>query len=351
MSEAEQDSAEGGDDAAGSPLLDLSATDDLEALAAQITGAAQASSGPRTTAYDFKRPERVGKDQMRSLRALHEGLARNLGATLSGMLRTMTEVKLFGVDQLTYSEFIYSLENPSCFNLLRPDPLDGSWVLDISPSLAFSMIDRMLGGDPQAVSPVKRQMTPIELKLINRVTRLVIEQLEAAWSNVAKLEITVDRVESNPQIVQIVPPTEVIILIGLEVIQGRIRGKLNLCIPYTTIERYNSTLCSNSWVGYSNNQANGTTRKTIATSVNEAKVDFVVTLARSSIRTTDLLNLDVGDIITTEKDQAEPLEISIQDVPKFHATAGAFKGKKAVQVTAPILPKRDDRPVQAAAEQ
>ena len=106
------------------------------------------SNGPTTriTAYDFKRPERVGKDQMRAMHSLHEALARNFGAAISGMLRTMIEVKLLSVDQLTYSEFVFSLDNPSCFNVLKADPLDGNWILDIAPSLSYAIIDRMLGG-------------------------------------------------------------------------------------------------------------------------------------------------------------------------------------------------------------
>jgi flagellar motor switch protein FliM len=73
--------------------------------------------------YDFKRPERVSKDQMRALEALHEGFGRNLGAALSGYLRTIIEVSVAHIEQLTYSEFIHSLPNPTCFNLLKAEQL------------------------------------------------------------------------------------------------------------------------------------------------------------------------------------------------------------------------------------
>ncbi|MCA9018146.1 MAG: flagellar motor switch protein FliM, partial [Planctomycetaceae bacterium] len=97
--------------------------------------------------YDFKRPERVSKEQMRAFRALHESFSREFGAALSGMLRSIIEVKLISVDQLTYSEFVFSLENPTCFNLLESETLDGHIILDISPSIIFPIIDRLLGGD------------------------------------------------------------------------------------------------------------------------------------------------------------------------------------------------------------
>ena len=86
----------------------------------------------KVTPYDFKRPERVGKEQMRALQTLHEGFSRNFAASLSGLLRSMVDVKLASVDQLTYSEFVFSLENPTCFNVLRAEPPEGNLILDIN---------------------------------------------------------------------------------------------------------------------------------------------------------------------------------------------------------------------------
>lgn len=295
---------------------------------------ASASRRVRVTSYDFKRPERVGKEQMRAMHSLHEGLARGFGASISGMLRTMIEVKLVSVDQLTYSEFVYSLDNPSCFNVLKPSPLEGSWILDISPALSYAIIDRMLGGDATPGDILRRPLTEIEMRLIGRVVRVFLEQLQINWENIAPLTFEVERVESNPQLVQIVPPNEVVILVGLEVTFGRNRGMINLCIPFNTVERFNSQLSSDSWVGYSKHHSTPETRQRVASSVDRAPVQVVVTLARSRIKTGDLLELSVGDIITTEKESTEPLEIAIQDVPKLRGRPGAFKGKKAIRIEA-----------------
>lgn len=289
-------------------------------------------AGARVTAYDFKRPERVGKEQMRAMHSLHESLARNFGASISGMLRTMIEVKLLSVDQLTYSEFVFSLDNPSCFNVLSIDPLEGNWILDISPTLSYAIIDRMLGGDPDPSETIRRPLTEIENRLIGRVVELFLVQLKTSWENIVDLDIGIDKVESNPQLVQIVPPNEVVILVGFEMLLGRNRGMLNLCIPFNTVEQFNSKLSRNGWVGYGKATPTAESRGTISASMSDAPVDLIVTLARSKIRTGDLLELAVGDVITTEKEVAEPLELSVQEVPKFNARVGAFKGKKAVRI-------------------
>ena len=297
------------------------------------------SSNARVTAYDFKRPERVGKDQMRAMHSLHESLARNFGASVSGMLRTMIEVKLLSVDQLTYSEFVFSLDNPSCFNVLAVEPLEGNWILDIAPTLSYSIIDRMLGGDPDPNEAIRRPLTEIENRLIGRVVELFLVQLKNSWENIVELDLTIEKVESNPQLVQIVPPNEVVILVGFEVLLGKNRGMLNLCIPFNTVEQFNAKLSRNGWVGYGKSNPSDETRDAISTSMSDAPVDIIVTLARSKIRTGDLLELAVGDVITTEKEVKDPLELSVQDVPKFHARVGAFKGKKAVRIDSVIEKK------------
>ncbi|MFG0260867.1 MAG: flagellar motor switch protein FliM, partial [Novipirellula sp. JB048] len=134
-------------------------------------------SDTRVTSYDFKRPERVGKDQMRAMHSLHEALARNYGASMSSLLRTMIEVKLHSVDQLTYSEFVFSLDNPSCFSVLKPNPLEGHWILDVAPTLSYAVIDRMLGGDPKPGESIRRPLTEIESRLIRRIVDLFLTQL------------------------------------------------------------------------------------------------------------------------------------------------------------------------------
>lgn len=300
------------------------------------SAAAQASArkalSDRITPYDFKRPERVGKEQMRAMHSLHEGIARNFGATMSGMLRTMLEVKLLSVDQMTYSEFVFSLDNPSCFNVLVAHPLEGNWILDIAPSLSYAVIDRMLGGDTEPGTPIRRPLTEIENRLIGRVVKAFLTQLQVAWENIVQLDLHITSVESNPQLVQIVPPNEVVILVCFEVTLGRNRGMINLCIPFNSIERFNSQLSNNGWVGYGRTRPTEESRATISSNVDRAPVEVIVTLARSKIRTGDLLDLAVGDLITTEQDVTNPLELAIQGVPKFQARPGAFRGKKAVRI-------------------
>jgi flagellar motor switch protein FliM len=199
--------------------------------------------------------------------------------------------------------------------------LDGNWILDIAPSLSYAIIDRMLGGDPKPSDTLRRPLTEIENRLIGRIVDIFLNQLKESWENIVELDLKVESVESNPQLVQIVPPNEVVILVGFELMLAQNRGMLNLCIPFNTIENYNSKLSRNGWVGYGKAAPTQETKGKITSSIDRAPVDVVVTLARSKIRTSDLLDLAVGDIITTEKEVKTPLELAVQNVPKYNATA------------------------------
>jgi flagellar motor switch protein FliM len=310
---------------------------------------AKPPAAPRTrdkiTPYDFKRPERVGKEQMRALQSLHEGFGRNFGAALSALLRNIVEVKLTSVDQLTYSEFVFSLENPTCFNVLKAEPLEGNLILDINPSILYPIIDRLLGGGKETGAISRRPLTEIEKRLVSKITGLFLDELKHAWEAVLPLTLIVERVESNPQLVQIVPPNEVVVLISFELTLGDVRGMMNLCIPFNSIERIGNKLTTNNWMSYSRTGVSKETKDLLAKHLDGSLVEVSVVLAETKITTSDLLELRVGDIITTEKDRRSPLEVAVQEMVKYRASPGALKGRKAIQIeeivaATPVEPKR-----------
>lgn len=304
----------------------------------------------KVTSYDFKRPERVGKEQMRALQTLHEGFGRNFAVALSALLRSMVEVKLTGADQLTYSEFVFSLENPTCFNLLRAEPLEGNLILDINPSILYPIIDRLLGGGRESGPLARRPLTEIELRLVSRITDLFLAELRHAWENVLELNLKVERVESNPQLVQIVPPNEVVVLISFELTMGEVRGMMNLCIPFNSIERIGGKLSANSWVSYGKKQFTPESIQQVTQNLKGSLVQVVARLAETKITTGELIGLRVGDIITTEQDVNTPLVINVEGLDKYRARPGAFKGRTAIRiddVIQPVTPKASVAPAAA----
>lgn len=305
-------------------------------------GRSPARLGSQISVYDFKRPERVSKEQMRSFQALHDGFSREFGAALSSMLRTIVEVKLISVDQLTYSEFVFSLENPTCFNLLHSEGLDGNLILDLNPSIIFPIVDRLLGGGKDHRSAVpSRPLTDIENKLVTRITDLTLAGLESAWARLCELQLKVTQIESNPQLIQIVPPNEVIVLVSFEISMGESRGIMNLCIPFNTIEPLAGKLSSDTWSAYTKRVTDPRQKLNLETGLGHAAVDVMVKLAETKITAAELAGLVVGDVILTEKGRDEPLKFLVAGETMFEAYAGVFKGHKAVRIGERIHKSKD----------
>jgi flagellar motor switch protein FliM len=283
--------------------------------------------------YDFKRPERVSKDQMRALEALHEGFGRNFGAALSGYLRTIIEVSVGNIEQLTYSEFIHSLPNPTCFNLLKAEQLDGQLCLEISPLIIYPVIDRLLGGSNADLFIPQRPLTQIEQRLVQRITDRATHHLSEAWSNLTPVTFSVQDFESNPQLVQIVPPNETVVVVGFELKMGNRAGTMSLCIPYNVIEPIMGVLAAQNWFSYQRKGGQDDHLRKLTRNVNNAAVEIRCFLARTSMRMSDLLSLSVGDIITTEKPCNGEAFLQIEGKRKFTGAVGQYRGKRAVRVT------------------
>ncbi|MCA9294147.1 MAG: flagellar motor switch protein FliM [Phycisphaerales bacterium] len=291
--------------------------------------------------YDFKRPERVSKDQMLALQTLQEGFARNFGASLSGFLRTIVEVKVASCEQMTYSEFISGLPNPTSFNLLQADPLEGQMCFELSPLIIYPIIDRLLGGTNHELFIPQRPLTMIEGRLIQKILERAVSALDEAWSSITPLTHSVVGNESNPQLVQIVPPNEVVVVVGFEIRMSNRAGTMNLCIPFAVIEPIMEDLAAQSWFSAARVKGSTEFANRIGAELSHAALHISGTLARTTITLHDLRQLSVGDIITTEKLATSPIVVEIEGEPKLLGNVGQIKGKRAIKVSRVI--RRGDR--------
>jgi len=282
--------------------------------------------------YDFKRPERVSKDQMRALEALHEGFSRNFGAALSGYLRTIVEVTVASIEQLTFSEFIHALPNPTCFNLLAAKPLDGQMCLEISPLIIYPIIDRLLGGSSADLFIPQRPLTQIEWRLVKRLTDRALTNLSEVWSNIIKIQFELTETESNPQLVQIVPPNEVVVVISFEIKMGSRAGTMSLCIPFNVIEPVMSKLSQQNWFTYSRKAGNEGQAKAVQKSLSGAPLLVNVLLGYTTIKVSELMSLAPGDVIQLEKPASGEMIVQVEGKNKYAGLIGQYKGKRAVRI-------------------
>ena len=166
--------------------------------------------------YDFRRPERVSKEQLKGLQSLFEAFSREVSIIFPPYLRTVVRVDLTSIDQLTYDEFILSVARPTCLSIINMAPLEGNAVLEMSPSMVFPIVDRVLGGKGMTL-PEPREMTEIEDRIIQRIVMMMLDSLKRSWDQLIEFNLSVEQQESDPLIVQIVAGSEMVVLVGYEI--------------------------------------------------------------------------------------------------------------------------------------
>ncbi len=281
--------------------------------------------------YDFKHPNRVSKDQVRTFENMHDNFAGHVGSTLSAMLRTMVDVDLVSVDQINYSEYIMSLVTPSCTYTYSAVPLEGLCIMDFNPTLAFAFIDRMFGGGEKTLE-IERELTGIEKAVMTKIVRRLYGDLEKAWQNIVPLKIEANSFETNPQFIQIIPAGETVIVISLQLKLFKTTGLLTICYPYVSLEPVLTKLSAQNWI-------DATKKKNIEETVvhnrenlQSVEVPVTLTLATTSLKMRDFLNLQLGNVITTETKIDAPAIMSVGERKKYLCRPGLFGKRRAGQI-------------------
>ena len=286
--------------------------------------------------YDFKRPDKFSKEQIRTVSIMHETFARLTTTSLSAQLRSLVHVHVASVDQLTYEEFIRSIPTPTTLAVINMDPLKGNAVLEIDPAITFSMIDRLFGGTGQGAK-VSRDLTDIEQSVMEGIIVRILANMREAWTQVIDLRPRLGQIETNPQFAQIVPPSEMVVLVTLETKVGEEEGMMNFCIPYLTIEPIISKLSSQFW--FSSVRRSSTTQYlgTLKEKLSDVNMDVVAEIGTINLPIREVLSLRAGDVVRLSTVRVgDPLTLSVGNEKKFYCQPGVVGKKMAVQVIGKI---------------
>ena len=281
--------------------------------------------------YDFRRPNKFSKDQLRTLVMLHENFARLVTTSLSTYLRSMVRAQVVSVDQLTYEEFTKSLHNPTVMSLLTLGPLEGNIILEFSTQIAFAMIDRLLGSAGNTLDK-NRELTDIEQTVVKQVVLRTLGNIKEAWQVVTDLNPTLEAIELNPLFTQIIPPTDMVVLITLEIKIGETLGLLNLCLPFMVLEPIVDRLNAQFWFASNHKASTAQSIAAIQQRLSQAQVQVIVELGTATINVRELLNIEIGDVIQLDQSLKGLLEIKIGNQVKFKGGPGVSGSRMAVQI-------------------
>ncbi len=276
--------------------------------------------------YDFRRPDKFSKDQLRTLQMLHETFARLAASGMSAYLRAPVAIDLISLEQVPYEEYLRSISQ-SVFTIMSLPPLTGQAVLEIEFGLLFTMIDRMLGGPGRAIN--RSVLTDIERPLVKQMVERMFQALKSAWEGVVIVNPAIEGMETSAQFVQIAPPNDIVVTILFEVKIGTQRSAMSLCIPYLVLKPITAKLSAQKWFANSGHKQNPASRKMISSSLAQTKIDCSIQLGKANVDVRQFLGLKPGDVLVLDQPVENDLTMLVGSVPKFEGKP-AQQGKKLV---------------------
>jgi flagellar motor switch protein FliM len=293
----------------------------------------------QVTLYDFKRPNRVSKEQLRAFKGVHDKMSRSLASQISSIMRSIVEIQLHSVDQMTYGEFLMSLPNPTSFNVFSVKPLEGSGIIEINPSIAFPMLDRLLGGKGEPFD-ASREFSDIELSLFETILRVMMSTLKEAWGPVMEIYPTIESKESSPNVVQIVAQNEIVVMVVMEIIIGHSSGMMNICYPVIALEPVLPKLASRDLM--LNETSTKKSRNTeLQVLLGGAKVDIEANLGDADLTMGDILELQVGDVLRLSSAADDIVTVSVDGKERFRGEIGLRRFRKSISITEIIDTEKD----------
>ncbi|MGD0435561.1 MAG: flagellar motor switch protein FliM [Bryobacteraceae bacterium] len=281
-------------------------------------------------AYDFRRPDRIAKDQLRAIHILHENFARSVASSLSAYLRAYVAVNLVSVEQLSFMEFSQCLPSPTCLASLGLQPFEGNAVLELNPGLVFPIIEMLLGGAARSPLKVNREVTEIEQSVMDGIFRIILQDLKTAWHAVAPLEFSIDARETDPQLLRILAPNEAVVAVSMEVRIGENSGMMNIGIPSIVIKMLRNKF-DQQW-SVRKAQSNEQDQARMLRLIRPSRLHLDSRLAGPTLSVEDLMDLSENDVLTLDYPVGRLVDLSVNGKLKFRGRIVTTGNKRAFQV-------------------
>lgn len=280
--------------------------------------------------YDFRRPDRIAKDQLRAIHILHENFSRSLASSLSAYLRAYVAVNLISVEQLAFMEFTQLLPSPTSMVVLGMKPLDGNALLEISPSLVFPILEMLLGGTGQGSHKLDREVTEIEQSILDGLLRIILNDLRTAWQPVAVMDFSIESHETEPQLLQILAPNEAVVAISMEIRIGEMAGIMNVGIPSITVKMLRQKF-DQQW-SVRKTRASEDEHARVLRLLQNASITTEAILSGPTLPVSALLDLQEGDVLAFDYVVEQPVDFLLNGLLRFRGEVVTQGRKRAFQV-------------------
>jgi flagellar motor switch protein FliM len=312
---------------------DILSQDEVDALLKGVTGEPDEEVGGEETAgvrpYNIAKQERIVRGRMPGLELINERFARLLRIGLFNFVRRTAEISVGPVRVMKYSEFIRNLVVPTNLNLVHMKPLRGTALFIFDPNLVFLVVDNLFGGDGRFHMRVEgRDFTPTEMRIIQNMLNVVFEEMQKCWHPIYPVEFEYVRSEMNTQFANIATPSEVVVVTTFNIELGSGGGDFHVCLPYAMIEPIRDLLYSS--MQGERLEVDERWTKLLTKQIQVAEVNLVANLGEAPVTLGQILNMQVGDVISL--DIPEAIVAEVDGVPVLECKYGVLNGQYALKV-------------------
>lgn len=299
------------------------------------------TSGRTARTYDFRRPDKFSKDQLRTLQAVHENGARLTAARLQARLRMPISMQLADAEQMVFDEYVQALPLPTQLAVVTAGALNGPFLLNMDLTLAFALVDRFLGG-PGRMPSERREPTAIESELIGRAIGEVLPPLEEAWAHLEHLNAKVTELALGPALLRVAAPTAVVAVLTFEVRLAGQAAPLSICYPHAALEPLLPRLSATAWYAQPDRTSSaGTHRGAIEAALQDVEIAVRAVLGTVELPVGALASLQPGDVIRVDDRVDRPIPLTIADGVQAWAVPGRLGDRMALQVVSSLRSLED----------
>lgn len=292
------------------------------------------SNEKKIRTYDFKRPKKFSKEQLKLLKSIYDNFARHLAGYLSGVLRTYCQITVETIEEQPFFEYNNALPDSvfmGCFDL---KPFEGNFLVDFSNSVAYSMIERLLGGNGSSPTP-ERAFTEIEITLMERILKQIAFSTRESWGIYTEIDPGLTKTVTNSRLMQSISMEETVAIIIMEIDIKTAKGSLSICIPNEAlgplIEIAGRSLYR---VKRKTEDSKDAQRKeAIISHLKGTSIEAVAVFGDTSLSLSEVIHLQVGDVIQLNQTVDSPVKIYIGDNMRYHGIPGIVKNKKHIKIT------------------
>ena len=272
------------------------------------------------------------KGSVPNLDIIYDSFIRSNRVNLSNRLRKSVEIKKVGARSYKFDDFLQTLATPVCMGIFKIEPLKGAALISFDNTLVLALVDSLLGGAGSAKVPIANRMfTSIELRLMEKIVVDALQDLEKAWAPLYATHMTLLRMETNPRLLNIVPPEYQIATMTLKIQIDDISGNIMFAVPYMTIDPIRDKLKTGMQFDLMAIDPQWSFR--LSSEIMEAPMEATVEMGNARITLRELLDLAPGDTIMLDKACSSEMVVKVEGVPKYFGIPGIRHGNKAIQIS------------------